>query len=361
MMRLARGRRLPPPGACFAILIIPLTSLACGRTRDTAHSAMVGLSFDSAFQAVATVQLQEPDSQKVIGVTALAALPAGHLVLVDERGNRVRIYRRDGTLVRSLARRGHGPGETVEPYGVAAASGGFYVIDASSRVSFFDSTGTYKRAFRVKGLFPIDIEAVPTGLLVGIREPNSTEFELLSEDGVVRHSFYHWPRIVKATPYWASVATDHATMVGSHIAVANSLVYPIRVYGENGTLEDSITVPPPSWHGPSRPRAGAFAGPGSRRHLVAWLSSFTVIHNLVAYHDSLLVVIHGRYDPTETSRMQDLFNVEDYGLDVYTAEGRRIAQDMAPPGHVVAGGRYLYVVTAEPPVAWRITEYKWRG
>ena len=75
----------------------------------------------------------------------LAVDGAGRLYVGDTRPPSVKVFNRDGTLLRIIGRQGGGPGEYRSPW-IAARGGRVVVHDpAQSRTSVFDTSGTFLR------------------------------------------------------------------------------------------------------------------------------------------------------------------------------------------------------------------------
>ncbi len=98
-----------------------------------------------ALPALADSALAEP-----IDVVSLGE----RLVVGDAESPRVRVLRRDGSLLTSFASNGGGPGETAQVAGLAVRGDSVFVSDAlSGRVSVFTDDGAFVRAISVKGSF----------------------------------------------------------------------------------------------------------------------------------------------------------------------------------------------------------------
>jgi hypothetical protein len=89
--------------------------------------------------AVDSVLLEENDTSFVGQPGAFAASPDGSFYIADALNSTVHHFRSDGKILRPIGRRGHGPGEYVQP-GILALDGDslLYVRDEANRVVLFD-------------------------------------------------------------------------------------------------------------------------------------------------------------------------------------------------------------------------------
>jgi hypothetical protein len=74
----------------------------------------------------------------------------GSLYVLDRTANEVRAFDRDGVFLGSMGRRGEGPGEFLNPFGLAwGPSGNLWVVDVQrARYSVFSREGEHLREFR---------------------------------------------------------------------------------------------------------------------------------------------------------------------------------------------------------------------
>jgi DNA-binding beta-propeller fold protein YncE len=87
--------------------------------------------------------------------TGIAADPVSGLVYVaDTQAHDIKIFTEEGELVRTLGRRGQGPGEFNYPTHLAFAHGELYVTDTmNSRVQVFGRDDAFRRQFGGAGLY----------------------------------------------------------------------------------------------------------------------------------------------------------------------------------------------------------------
>lgn len=81
-----------------------------------------------------------------ISLRGLAVDDQGSIIALDQRKPGVDVFGDDGRHIRSIGRRGQGPGEFQTPFFVALAPGGEMLVGEMSRLSFFDRTGVFLRS-----------------------------------------------------------------------------------------------------------------------------------------------------------------------------------------------------------------------
>ncbi len=85
------------------------------------------------------------------------------LVADDHGGPHVKVFGSDGSYVRTIGREGEGPGEFLQPWGVAVdASDSLYVWDARrSLISVFSPDHQFSRSFRISSAWLVNSMEVP--------------------------------------------------------------------------------------------------------------------------------------------------------------------------------------------------------
>ena len=129
---------------------------------------------------------------------------------------------------------------------------------------------------------------------------------------------------VWAQPYWGSINQDHMAVLSDRLVTANSLVYPITVFGPDGDTIRQFGTPPSFYRRVPELEAGALAytssqGGPPRNLLAEWL--------------------------------------------VYDFEsGEKVMEDISLPenARVLAGGAELHVLVQQPPDPWGIARYRIR-
>lgn len=157
--------RVPVLGLVVLTALAPGISACSGRgsparngwrgTIDTTSSGTVvvdntgsGMWADSARHLTVRLRIGKARGQgpAVFGdITAVGIGPHGRLYALDGQVQEIRVFSRDGRFVRTIGRRGAGPGELQGALGFSwEPAGRLWVVDAGNgRYSVFDSTGAF--------------------------------------------------------------------------------------------------------------------------------------------------------------------------------------------------------------------------
>jgi hypothetical protein len=81
-----------------------------------------------------------------IRLRGIAVDERGDIFALDQRKPRVDVFSGDGSHIRSIGRRGQGPGEFQTPFFIALAPGGEIMVGGMDRLSFFDRAGVFLRS-----------------------------------------------------------------------------------------------------------------------------------------------------------------------------------------------------------------------
>ncbi len=120
------------------------------------------------------------------GIRSMVIDDAGRIYVLDRRDPHLRVFERNGAYIRTIGRKGQGPGEFTMPLGVSITRQNELVVDDfRSRLAFFSLEGEFKRNLQVAtiGLLGIDIDS--EGNLIGItivREEENPRYELKKFD-----------------------------------------------------------------------------------------------------------------------------------------------------------------------------------
>ena len=348
-------------------LILLCATLALGALSGCdSNEGPVRASFDSVFESVARVRLEEPDSAPLTGIMDFNIAPDGRFIVVDKGRPQVRIFGPSGVLQKTVGRHGEGPGEFIEPTDAAIdAMGRLYVADDDgSDITRFHADFTYDTTFPLPGMaaYRIDLAGPDQDRLFTVlwnepTEPENSFAALMDLDGRLLTRFHEVDSLVWSVPYWQSFAGPVGASGKARIVTANSFIYPIHLYDTDGNAIEDIGTAPPSWQQAMRPERGEFVGPGSFDRLERWLRSMTVISEVGIYADSLIIVVHARPDPTPTS----LYEARDTLLDVYDVTGRKLWHDIPVHAEVLRIEDRLYTLEAIPPESWTVGVYRIRG
>ena len=80
------------------------------------------------------------------GLRGIAVDDQGEIFALDQRKPRADVFSGDGSHIRSIGRRGQGPGEFQTPFFIALAPAGELLVGDMSRLSFFERSGDFLRS-----------------------------------------------------------------------------------------------------------------------------------------------------------------------------------------------------------------------
>jgi len=139
--------------ACVACAASGSLAAQAGAPRPAAACASSDASSVlSLLRRVRTVRLQEADSALIVSsVPAVASSRRGWIAIADDRDGNVKLFDASGRYVRTIGRRGSGPGEYQAPRGVAFATDTTLAIadDGARRWSLVTVNGIVVRSGRL--------------------------------------------------------------------------------------------------------------------------------------------------------------------------------------------------------------------
>jgi hypothetical protein len=353
----------------LGVLLLSMLLSSCAPEPAPGSVPLSGLSVAEALLPRDTIELEEVGGDTIADIGTFEALEDGRFLVSDRLLPRVRLYDASGSFLRAHGRFGEGPFEYLR------------VLDAS-----VDRTGrVWVEALRARGtailtselmadtLIPFPGEAAGAfGVMrwgermvqLGVLAGGWRVFVRDTSGGVV-WSVPSAPTKIQEQPYWGSINQDHMAVVGDRLVTANSLLYPITVFGPDGDTIRQFGTPPPFYRRVPELEAGALASTASQggpaRNLLAeWLESFTIISGIHVVADRWLVVVHGR---VATDPPGPPFVRTDEVIDVYDFEsGEKVMEDISLPenARVLAGGAELHVLVQQPPDPWGIARYRIR-
>lgn len=358
------GRVLPTAGLAVVVAAVLAAVLADeGRTAATPSATGVRTGqpspFERVFASTGRTVLEEPDSALVSDVQGFAAASDGRLAVADQQTDRVQVYAPDGSLLAALGGGGEGPGELENPLDAAFTEGGglWVVQQGGSRATRYGPGFGYDTAFRVEvGYYPEDAEPLGDRLLVYVNrsEAGARSLRIYDPSGRVVTTFHPRRPEYRDVPYWSAPARRLAAASESWIVAGGNMLYPLVLYGPDGTFRDSIGTPPPSWDQPPKPEPGSIMGPNQMKKYEQWRRTFTTIDEIAIYRDSLLVVAHEELDPEILA-----YESATYRADVYDLSTRRkLHEDVPLPGRLLAGGRHVHLLVDEPPRPWTVERFR---
>jgi hypothetical protein len=105
---------------------------------------------DSAFLSIGETE-HDSAEYELAGVSAVFRLDNGWIVIANGQTQELRFFDRVGNFVRSVGRRGHGPGEFGERWSVVRQLGDTLIVNATGRLTFLSDTGALIRTVTVPG------------------------------------------------------------------------------------------------------------------------------------------------------------------------------------------------------------------
>lgn len=310
-----------------------------------------------SFAESARIELEELPGDPIVGIDQVGTRPGGGFLVADRQAGRVRLFDDAGRQVRVVGRPGEGPGELGEPDAAVEFPDGEVAVlqRASPRLTIF-RPDTAPRVMDIPGQYGFWAAPAGSGFVAGVAT-RETRFTVFEKSGIPSASFGRRDPSVAATPFWIYFAADHAAVLGDRIAVNTSLFPSVRIFSLEGDSLSSFPLDFSNWRQADPPPVSDLRTPGNRERLEEWARTFTVVRQVAAVDDSLLVVEYGQHDP----RQADPYFVFPTTADVYTTSGTRLVAGLKLPGPVVGGGKRLLVLVAEPPNAWTIAALEWVG
>jgi hypothetical protein len=330
---------------------VVLSTAVCEGERGTPIVAVTG-SFEDYFSLERTIDLEERGDSVLSAIGTFREMASGGYLVGDRHIPWLRVYDRDGGIVRILGGQGDGPGEFRAVSGAVETPHGIYVTDVDrGRVTRFSAIDcAVDTIFRVPGQ-PAVIDFTGSELLIHIwGRASGNVLNLVNLDLASRVEFKPVDSLVIKTPYWRSFSLVETAILGNTILAVDEFLYPIEVYDMDGRRLGEFGTPPPSWQPAPPVEYAAFAGPDMAERSAEWLAKFTVMDRIDVYRDSYVVVTHARNAPSAT----DLFGRDHYAIDVYDKQGRKLLEDIPVPGEIVGAGDYLYAVVGSPPDPWKV-------
>lgn len=145
-------------------------------------------SADEAWRVIPEIRIGAADGTgpEVLGnISTLAEDAGGRIWALESQDQQFKVFGRDGAFIRTVGRKGGGPGEMRQAAGVAVRSdGNLLVVDMQgARISLFDTAGTYLHGFPLSGgytVLPWPGGIDTAGYLYHVApDPSTTDFQLV--------------------------------------------------------------------------------------------------------------------------------------------------------------------------------------
>ncbi len=310
-----------------------------------------------AFEEVGRVTLEEDPADPIAAISSLTRRPGGGYLVVDGLSDQVHVFDANGRLQQLLGRSGDGPGELDAPTAAVELADGRVLVAqrANPRMTVFPPDGP-PSSRTLPGLYGQWLADLDGRLAVRIGS-RGDRFVVTTYEGDSLASFGVIADAVNETPFWIYYARENAARFGQRIAINTSFFPTIRVFSMEGELVDSLGSAPDSWVQAGAPPVDQARTPATQEAVKEWSRQFTVVSALAGLESGQLVVQYGRHSPTD----QDTYAIEPTTIDVYSADGTKVASEVEVSGPVLAGGPDLVVLVAEPPEPWTLARYVWRA
>ena len=189
------------------------------------------------------LSLGGPDAQGeyVFGqIRHFAVDDAGAIYVLDSQALNVKVFDASGSYVRTIGRKGQGPGEFEAPRAVSInrASGELAVLQIIRRISFFKLDGTFLRHLPLKEIWALDAGVDSRGRIYvseGIIDEKEPHFEqkMLGPDGAVIATLARSPAAVRADGRLTAFAAIASFIVDreDHFIYGYPATYEIQYFG----------------------------------------------------------------------------------------------------------------------------------
>jgi hypothetical protein len=331
------------------ILALSATLAAC-RSDDRAVEIVSTRPFSEGFERVASIRLEQSDSLPLVAPMKLAVSPqSGTIALPDFSEGHVRLFDSTGRHLRTLGRKGHGPGEFIAPVSAAwDARGNLHVLDIQrALVSVFDSAGTHVREVSLVNIgTALDFATLPDGgyLLLGSPSPPDLLTRIDSAGDIVRSYLpvaEFRPKGASDPRVWEQTLMPQMRVTGTTAVVILSPADSVWMVDLKQGSASSHPIRPDGYMAPSDPKSPVQEAAA----LDAWVEGSDRIRGLAVDGSKTFVTFaRGAYDrPDATLLIRD-------------AEGRLEAFTGAQVVHEVTGGRLLTGETTDTSftlILWR--------
>jgi hypothetical protein len=247
-------------GMSAALLLAAACGAAEGKSVGSLEKVPV-VGFDSLFHRVDSVMLITPPEEAIGRASGVVVLPTTIVLTDGTRGN-IKVFSKQGRLLRTLGQPGDGPGEFRRPIGIVKdGRGQLVVLDLVRNVlSTRDTSGTLLSERVVPG--PWDNMAALPGtdhiLLIGGRVRKGKEEGVNGEQmalhdvdsaGAITNSYhsFKWP----SDPFQATFTHFFATAVGEHLVAGAFSSNRVYFVNRRTGVETSALVGGPWYRAPA--------------------------------------------------------------------------------------------------------------
>lgn len=321
------------------MIVIPVAATVTG-----AHP-----SFDDAYPRVATLDL--PAAYRILSLE----FGSTEIYAFDQAEMRIKVYSRQGTLLRSFGRVGQGPGEYLSPTCLALTPAGEVMVGEATQpvILVLAPDGTFRRRIMLDGRGGVfGIGRIGDRLCLARRdyrpEGGSTLLELVFAQGKIVRNFLSLELKPEGRRTLEGMAHQNPFTIdpAGRIYATPGVVYRLQQFDREGRLVRTFPIPE-SYVSPQK--VGIPASFGGMEDIRAWIRT---------WHRPVIVVISAGRIHVQREIYQSLA----YALDVYTPDGRLLQEDIQtdqPLLGVDPDGRLVF--TEESDDGTRLVFRRWGG
>jgi len=275
--------------------------------------------------------------------------PSGNIYVVDARNFRVQVFAPSGSFLRTIGRKGQGPGEFELPSSVCfgGQAGHTHVLDRFRRVNHFDDKGVYLRSATFDGVvisfFP-DAGSGFVAVLLGGSDEDLTSYHSLfriNKEGKTQSVLARFPytlhmerreggTLSRSTGYELSIYA--APLAGNSPIYGYSKDYELVVLGpdDKKLLVIRTDEPRPEFTSAEKAVFGSMPVPKFKPYFFGLLT------------DSEGRIYVQKNTNTKGKRGYGPIATEDKLFDVFSGEGRFLFRTALPPNTCVIRGDLVY-------------------
>lgn len=180
-------------------------------------------------------------------ITSMAVDEAGRIYVLDRKEAHVKVFDQNGIYVRTIGKKGQGPGEFTIPLSVSIIRQNELVVDDfRSRLVFFSLEGEFKKNLLVAKIGLLGIKIDSEGNLVGltiVREEENPRYELQKFDPELNylHSFGDspLPSVTGLNPFGGTIILSVIDN-NDQVVCTYPENYEIKIFNKEGNLKRKI-------------------------------------------------------------------------------------------------------------------------
>ena len=234
--------------ALFTVLCVHLVQCSGGGDTFLVRAPNAKSIPAHIFGIVGSIRLAEDTATINVYPNVTIDKTNSQFVIADSREQRIRLYDREGAIIRQFGRTGDGPGEFKAPtWAKREASGHIAVADFSGMVIEFDSIGSLLRHSQLPIRPLYTQQALPDGrrLVSGIGFPRSEERHLLHvvDADTIAYSFFPTPGDSLARVDALHFGYVAFAMRGDTVAAVSALTDTLYVFTTAGNEVARVPIP----------------------------------------------------------------------------------------------------------------------